>query len=135
MLILASRSKARKKLMEELGIAHLAGNMGYTLSGGERRRTEICRALASEPKVFLLDEPFSGIDPIAVGDLQEIVGSLKNRGLGVLITDHNVRETLQVTDRAYIIGEGKIIVSGTPQEIADSPVARRIYLGDRFRLD
>ena len=96
---------------------------------------EICRALVTDPKVFLLDEPFAGIDPIAVADLQESVAALRDRGIGVLITDHNVRETLEITDRAYIINEGRIIVSGTPQEIAENSVARRFYLGDKFRME
>lgn len=122
------------RLLEELKISHVANNAAYTLSGGERRRTEIGRALATEPKVFLLDEPFAGIDPIAVSELQETVRALKDRGIGVLITDHNVRETLAVTDRAYIISEGKISVSGTPQEIADNPLARQTYLGEHFTL-
>ncbi|HRK33884.1 MAG TPA: lipopolysaccharide ABC transporter ATP-binding protein, partial [Candidatus Hydrogenedentes bacterium] len=100
----------------------------------ERRRTEICRALVTQPKVFLLDEPFAGIDPIAVSELQDIVHSLKSAGIGVLITDHNVRETLNITDRAYIIYEGRIQVSGTPDEIANSEIARRIYLGERFKM-
>ena len=131
----AERKDRAPQLLEELHIAHIAESPAYTLSGGERRRTEICRALATDPKVFLLDEPFAGIDPIAVADLQETVSALRQRGLGILITDHNVRETLEVTDRAYIIGEGKIIVSGTPREIADDPLARKVYLGDKFRLD
>ncbi len=122
-------------LIEELGITHVADSPAYTLSGGERRRAEICRALATEPKVFLLDEPFAGIDPIAVADLQEIVAALRNKGIGVLITDHNVRETLQTTDRAYIINEGNIIVSGAPREIAENPLVRKIFLGDKFKMD
>lgn len=121
-------------LLEELGIGHVADSPAYTLSGGERRRTEICRALVTEPKVFLLDEPFAGIDPIAVADLQETVTKLKDRGIGVLITDHNVRDTLAITDRAYILNEGKVIVSGTPQEVSESPTAREIYLGEKFRM-
>jgi lipopolysaccharide export system ATP-binding protein len=121
--------------MDELGIAHVAESPAYTLSGGERRRTEICRALVTEPKAFLLDEPFAGIDPIAVADLQSTVAALKNRGIGVLITDHNVRETLEITDRAYIISEGNIVVAGTPREIAEDPIARRTYLGEHFRMN
>ena len=132
----ASERKDRAQaLLEELGIVHVAESPAYTLSGGERRRTEICRALVTDPKVFLLDEPFAGIDPIAVADLQETVAKLKNKGIGVLITDHNVRETLEITDRAYIISEGRIAVAGTPAEIAQDPVARKIYLGEKFRLD
>jgi lipopolysaccharide export system ATP-binding protein len=123
------------RLLEELNIAHLADSPAYTLSGGERRRTEIARALVTEPKVFLLDEPFAGIDPIAVADLQETVAALKHRGIGVLITDHNVRETLNIADRAYIISEGEVICAGTPQEIAADPTARKIYLGEKFRMD
>ena len=122
-------------LVEELGIGHVADSPAYTLSGGECRRAEICRALATEPRVFLLDEPFAGIDPIAVADLQSIVASLKRKGIGVLITDHNVRETLQITDRAYIISEGSIVASGPPREIAENPLARKVYLGDKFRMD
>lgn len=121
-------------LIEEMGIGHVADSPAYTLSGGERRRTEICRALVTEPKVFLLDEPFAGIDPIAVADLQDSVATLKNKGIAVLTTDHNVRETLEITDRAYIISEGSILVSGTPDEIAQDPIARRIYLGDKFKM-
>ena len=132
-----SRDERRQRattLLEEFGIGHVAESKAYTLSGGERRRTEICRALVTEPKAFLLDEPFAGIDPIAVADLQAMVAGLKERGIGVLITDHNVRETLAITDRAYIIGEGKIMVAGTPREIADDPIARKTYLGENFRL-
>lgn len=132
----AQAVKARAQtLLEELDIVHVADALAYTLSGGERRRVEICRALTTDPKVFLLDEPFAGIDPIAVADLQDTVISLKNRGIGVLITDHNVRETLKITDRAYIISEGSILVSGTPQEIAEDPIARKTYLGEQFRMD
>ena len=131
----AERNDRADMLIKELGIAHVADSRAYTLSGGERRRTEICRALATEPKIFLLDEPFAGIDPIAVADLQESVATLKNKGIGVLITDHNVRETLQITDRAYILSEGKVTVSGTSREIADNPLARKTYLGDNFKID
>ncbi len=131
----AERNRRADLLLEELNIAHLADSLAYTLSGGERRRTEIARALVTDPKVFLLDEPFAGIDPIAVADLQETVAALKNKGIGVLITDHNVRDTLEITDRAYIISEGSVIVSGTPRDIADNPLARKIYLGEKFRMD
>lgn len=132
----SSERKARaERMMEEMGVAHLADHPAYTLSGGERRRTEICRALATEPKVFLLDEPFAGIDPIAVADLQETVVKLKDKGIGVLITDHNVRETLQITDFAFILSEGRVSVAGTPKEIAENPLARKTYLGDKFRMD
>ncbi len=120
-------------LLKELNIAHLAKNKAYTLSGGERRRVEITRALVISPQFILLDEPFAGIDPIVVIDLQKIIFQLKKRGIGVLITDHNVQETLEITDRAYIINEGEILVSGTSGEIARSPEARAIYLGERFR--
>ncbi len=130
----AERQKRVDSLMHQLGIAHLADSPAYTLSGGERRRTEIGRALAINPQVFLLDEPFAGIDPIAVADLQDTVARLKDQGIGILITDHNVRETLEITDRAYIISEGRISVAGTPREIAENPIARKTYLGDRFRM-
>ncbi|MFO7976385.1 MAG: LPS export ABC transporter ATP-binding protein [Candidatus Hydrogenedentota bacterium] len=131
----AERDNRANELLEEMGIVHVADRPAYTLSGGERRRTEICRALVTNPKVFLLDEPFAGIDPIAVADLQETVAQLKKSGIGVLITDHNVRETLAITDRAYIISEGSISVSGTPRDIAENPIARRTYLGERFKMD
>ena len=130
----AERHARADKLMNDLNITHLADAPAYTLSGGERRRTEICRALVTHPKAFLLDEPFAGIDPIAVSELQDIVKALKATGIGVLITDHNVRETLGITDRAYIIGEGRIQVAGSPDEIANSEIARRTYLGERFKM-
>jgi lipopolysaccharide export system ATP-binding protein len=120
--------------MEELGIRSLARAKAYTLSGGERRRAEISRALTTDPAFLLLDEPFAGIDPIAVQDVQEIVASLRDRGLGVLITDHNVRETLSITNRAYILYEGKVLLSGGARGLADNPEAREIYLGERFSL-
>jgi lipopolysaccharide export system ATP-binding protein len=123
------------QLLEELNIAHLADRKGYNLSGGERRRVEITRALVSQPGYLLLDEPFVGIDPIAVTEIQDIVKRLRERGLGILITDHNVRETLSTTDRAYVMFEGRILLSGTSPELANDPVARQIYLGERFRLD
>jgi len=132
-----TRSQRRERadqLMEDLNIADRADNLAYTLSGGERRRTEICRALVTAPKVFLLDEPFAGIDPIAVADLQDIVHALKKIDIGVLVTDHNVRDTLEITDRAYIIEEGKIICAGTPDEIIANETVRRAYLGERFRM-
>jgi lipopolysaccharide export system ATP-binding protein len=131
----AERAERLAALLEELNIAHLANRKGYNLSGGERRRVEITRALVTHPKFLLLDEPFVGIDPIAVAEIQDIVGRLRNRGLGILITDHNVRETLSTTDRAYIMFEGKILLEGTSQELAEDPIARQIYLGERFRLD
>jgi lipopolysaccharide export system ATP-binding protein len=136
-LKLSSKERAERlaQLLEELNIAHLADRKGYNLSGGERRRVEITRALVTRPGFLLLDEPFVGIDPIAVGEIQDIVTRLKEKGLGILITDHNVRETLSTTDRAYIMFEGKILLQGTSQELAQDPVARQIYLGERFRLD
>ena len=129
------RASRLAQLLEELNIAHLADRKGYNLSGGERRRVEITRALVTEPKFMLLDEPFVGIDPIAVAEIQDIVGRLQAKGLGILINDHNVRETLSTTDRAYIMFEGRILLQGTSRELADDPVARQIYLGERFRLD
>jgi lipopolysaccharide export system ATP-binding protein len=132
-------NKQRKQkldwLLEELSIKHLANNKAYTLSGGERRRVEITRALATDPKFILLDEPFAGIDPIAVGDLQTLVRDLKNRGIGVLVTDHNVHETLSITDRAYLLYEGKILKSGTADFLAADPEARKLYLGESFKLE
>jgi len=126
--------RRRNELLEEFGIAHLAESNANLLSGGERRRLEIARALATSPSFVLLDEPFTGIDPIAVEDVQNIVKSLAQKGIGVLITDHAVRETLAITDRAYIIFEGKILVSGTSQEIIQSELSRKYYLGERFNL-
>ena len=124
-----------QNLLQELDLTPLAKNKAYTLSGGERRRVEITRALVTNPNFMLLDEPFAGIDPIAVEEIQKIVASLQERGLGVLITDHNVRETLQITNRAYIMSEGQILKSGTAEFLANDPEARKIYLGKRFRLD
>lgn len=121
-------------LMREFDLDRIARQMGYTLSGGERRRVEIARAVATEPSYLLLDEPFTGVDPIAVIEIQGIIRRLKERGLGVLITDHNVRDTLAITDRGYIMYTGDILVSGTPEEIAADPLARRFYLGDAFNL-
>jgi lipopolysaccharide export system ATP-binding protein len=121
-------------LLAEFGLSRLAGDKAETLSGGERRRVEIARALATDPAFLLLDEPFTGIDPIAVADIQEIIRLLKAKGLGILITDHSVRETLAIVDRAYILNRGRIEVSGTAQEVANSAVARRFYLGESFRL-
>ena len=129
------RAQRLEQLLEELNIAHLADRKGYNLSGGERRRVEITRALVTQPGYLLLDEPFVGIDPIAVTEIQDIVSRLRQKGLGILITDHNVRETLSTTDHAYIMFEGKILMQGTSQELAQDPVARQIYLGERFRLD
>lgn len=130
-----NRKQKLEQLLNELGIAPLAKNKAYTLSGGERRRVEITRALVTEPKFMLLDEPFAGIDPIAVEDIQKIVSRLKAKGLGILITDHNVRETLSITDRAYIICDGEILKSGTSEYLANDPEARKIYLGEKFRLN
>ena len=121
-------------LLEEFGLLHLIEARGDSLSGGERRRVEIARALATEPAFLLLDEPFTGIDPIAVADIQVMIRQLRDRGLGILITDHQVRETLAIVDRAYILNNGKIEVSGSAQEVLDSPVARKFYLGEGFRL-
>jgi lipopolysaccharide export system ATP-binding protein len=128
------REERREKLLEDLRLSHVAKTYGYALSGGERRRTEIARALVLDPKFILLDEPFAGIDPIAVLDIQEIISSLRNRGIGVLISDHNVRETLGVCNRAYILNQGSILEQGTPEKIAESRQARTIYLGEKFRL-
>ena len=130
----ARRARLRE-LLAELGLTPLAKSPAYTLSGGERRRAEITRALVISPKFMLLDEPFAGIDPIAVTDIQKIIFHLKSRGIGVLITDHNVRETLRITDRAYIVHDGVIFRSGTPQSLADDEEVKRIYLGTDFRLD
>jgi lipopolysaccharide export system ATP-binding protein len=132
-----SRSQRRKRqseLLDDLGIARVADQKAYTLSGGERRRVEIARALVTDPGFLLLDEPFAGIDPIAVNEIQSIIRSLRERGLGVLITDHNVRETLAITDRAYIMFDGRVLISGSAQELAEDPEARKIYLGERFTL-
>jgi lipopolysaccharide export system ATP-binding protein len=123
-----------EQLLEEFGITHIAGAKGYSLSGGERRRVEIARALITKPAFILLDEPFAGIDPIAVADIQNLIVSLKERNIGVLISDHNVRETLGVCDRAYILCNGEVLEYGTPDEIASSSKARAVYLGDDFRL-
>ncbi|MDZ7267331.1 MAG: LPS export ABC transporter ATP-binding protein [candidate division KSB1 bacterium] len=130
-----ARQQRLEELLEELAIAPLARNYAYTLSGGERRRVEITRALVTNPKFILLDEPFAGVDPIAVEDIQEIVRGLKRRGIGVLITDHNVHETLSITDRAYLLYEGTVLKSGTTESLANDPEARKLYLGDKFRLD
>src|ERR1039458_1968141 len=129
------RRARAEKLIEQLNLGHVRKTRGYSLSGGERRRVEIARCLAIEPAFILLDEPFSGIDPIAVLELQEIIFDLKVNGIGVLITDHNVRETLSVTDRAYIINDGRILFAGTPGELGRNPEVRRIYLGEKFSMD
>jgi len=128
------REKIIDDLLEDLSIKHIRNSKGYNLSGGERRRVEICRTLVLKPDFILLDEPFAGIDPIAVEDIQSIVHSLKNRNIGVLITDHNVRETLSITDRSYLLYEGKILKSGTSDELAGDKEVRRLYLGQRFQL-
>jgi lipopolysaccharide export system ATP-binding protein len=128
------RREKMEKLIDQLGLEHIRQNRGYALSGGERRRVEIARALCINPTFVLLDEPFSGIDPIAVLDLQKIISDLKASGIGVLITDHNVRETLSVTDRAYIINEGRILGHGTPEQLGNDPEVRRVYLGESFSL-
>src|SRR5260221_568040 len=132
-----SRAERRARLAEllaELGLTDLAAYPAYTLSGGERRRLEITRALVTAPRYLLLDEPFTGIDPIAIGDIQEIVARLRDRGIGILITDHNVRETLAITDRAYILYEGKVLISGTKDDLLTSKEARKIYLGEKFSM-
>ena len=121
-------------LLNELGITHLARQKAFTLSGGEKRRLEITRALVTSPQFILLDEPFSGIDPITVFEAQEIIRELRKRGLGILLTDHNVRETLEITDRAYIMAEGRVLIAGTAHELITDPRAREIYLGEKFRL-
>lgn len=128
------RRKRLEMLLGELRISHLAKNYAYTLSGGERRRLEITRALVTEPLFVLFDEPFSGIDPIAVAECQEIICSLKDKGLGILLTDHNVRETLSITDRSYIMADGKVLISGTAEELISDPKSRQIYLGEKFRM-
>lgn len=128
------RKKRLNKLLEELKISHLAKNKAYTLSGGERRRLEITRALVTNPSFILLDEPFSGIDPIVVAEAQIIIQDLRNKGLGILLTDHNVRETLSITDRAYLIAEGRVLISGTAQDLINDPKSREVYLGRKFRM-
>ncbi|MDA8139242.1 MAG: ATP-binding cassette domain-containing protein, partial [Desulfobacteraceae bacterium] len=127
------RSRAGE-LLDELGIKRLAQQSASVLSGGERRRLEISRALATNPSFILLDEPFAGIDPLAVADIKKIIGHLKQRNIGILISDHNVRETLEACDQAFILADGEVIESGAPEAIANSQIARRIYLGDEFRL-
>lgn len=130
----AEMNRRAYELLEELGIERLAKSRAYTLSGGERRRLEIARALVTSPSLILLDEPFSGVDPIAVADVQQIIRELKQRNLAILITDHNVRETLSVTDRAYLIHAGEILIEGTAERLINDPEARRIYLGEDFRI-
>ena len=130
----AGRQRELASLMDELQVTHVADQIGASLSGGERRRVEIARALAANPRMMLLDEPFAGVDPISVGDIQRIVEHLKNRGIGVLITDHNVRETLGICDRAYILSEGSVLAQGAPDALLADPDVRRVYLGESFRL-
>ena len=131
---LKQRMARMNELIEELRIGHVKDHMGYMLSGGERRRTEIARALAVSPKFMLLDEPFTGVDPIAINDIQDIITDLKKKNIGIIITDHNVRETLAITDRAYILSEGRIMTSGLSSDLPDDPIARKYYLGDRFTV-
>jgi lipopolysaccharide export system ATP-binding protein len=128
------RKNRLKQLLGELDLTDLASNMAYSLSGGERRRVEITRALVTSPRFILLDEPFAGIDPLAVADIQKIIQKLKSKGIGVVISDHNVRETLSVCDRAYILNEGMVLIEGSPEVIAESKIARKFYLGDDFRF-
>jgi len=128
------RRERRDELLEEFHVSHLRDSLGQALSGGERRRVEIARALAMEPQFVLLDEPFAGVDPISVGDIKNIIRHLQDRGIGVLITDHNVRETLDICETAYIVGEGHIIASGSPADVLDNAKVRKIYLGENFRL-
>ena len=130
-----AREEKCDRLLEDFGLTHLSKSKGYVLSGGERRRTEIARALALDPKFMLLDEPFAGIDPIAVEDIMKIVTQLKEKNIGVLVTDHNVHETLSITDHSYLLFEGKILKSGTAEYLANDPEARRLYLGEKFKLD
>ena len=133
---LSSQQRREKadELIEEFNIGHIRDSLGQSLSGGERRRVEIARALAANPKFILLDEPFAGVDPISVSDIKKIITDLRNRGLGVLITDHNVRETLDVCERAYIVGEGKIIATGTPEQVMNDEHVKRVSLGEQFKL-
>ncbi len=131
----SQRNERADQLLEDFGLTHLSKSLGYMLSGGERRRTEIARALVTNPKFILLDEPFAGIDPIATEDLMKVVHDLKNRSIGVLITDHNVHETLSITDRAYLLFEGSILKTGTSESLANDEEARRLYLGEKFKLD
>ena len=130
----AERKNKLRALLEEFHIGHVRKNKGTELSGGERRRVEIARCLAIEPQFILLDEPFAGVDPIAVADIQDIIQYLRQRGMGILITDHNVRETLHIVDRAYILNEGKILLEGDSETIANSEIAKKFYLGDNFTL-
>jgi lipopolysaccharide export system ATP-binding protein len=133
-MTIEERHARLEELIEEFRLSHVRKNKGYALSGGERRRTEIARMLTIEPSYILLDEPFAGIDPIAIDDIQHIIARLRDRGIGILITDHNVREALEITDRAYIISEGQLFRSGTPRELTGDPEVRRVYLGEKFRM-
>ena len=128
------RKRRLESLLEELNISHLARSKAYTLSGGERRRLEITRALVTNPSFLLLDEPFSGIDPIVVAEAQGIIKDLKKRGLGILLTDHNVRETLSIVDRAYLVAEGRIMIAGSAQDLINDPKTRKVYLGENFTM-
>jgi lipopolysaccharide export system ATP-binding protein len=128
------RRERLEELLSEFSIEHLRRAPALALSGGERRRVEIARCLAADPKYLLLDEPFAGVDPISVGDIRHLVADLKKRGIGVLITDHNVRETLEIVDRAYILHDGKVLMSGSPEEVVENENVRRVYLGDSFRI-
>ena len=130
----AERERRLKALLDDLQVSHLADQRGDSLSGGERRRVEIARSLATEPRFMLLDEPFAGVDPISIGDIQQIIGYLSERGIGILITDHNVRDTLRICDRAYIVNEGVIIAKGTPEAVLGDEGVRAVYLGRNFRL-
>ncbi len=133
-LVRSERDKQLEMLIEELQIDHIRDSLGMSLSGGERRRVEIARALAMEPRFILLDEPFAGVDPISVGDIQRIIRHLSSRGIGVLITDHNVRETLGICERAYILGNGTVLAEGSPEEVLENTQVREIYLGDNFKI-
>ena len=130
----ATRAAELDRLLDEFGLTRLRTSPAMALSGGERRRVEIARCLAADPKYLLLDEPFAGVDPISVADIRHLVADLKMRGIGVLITDHNVRETLEIVDRAYILHDGKVLMSGTPDEVVQNENVRRVYLGDSFRI-
>jgi len=133
-LSLREQKEKMESLLEEFGLTHIRKNRGDLLSGGERRRTEIARALATDPKFVLLDEPFAGVDPVAVEDIQRIVAHLKNKNIGILITDHNVQETLAITDKTYLMFEGKILKAGSPEDLAADPMVRKVYLGQNFEL-
>ena len=134
-LSINEQNKRLEELLDEFSIGHIRNNIAMTLSGGERRRTEIARALVSDPKFILLDEPYAGIDPIAVDEIQNIILDLKSRGIGVLITDHNVRETLSITDRSYLLYDGKVLFSGTSKELSANNEAKRLYLGNSFKME